>query len=103
LEGDGQKHYTKGGKIGYFPTFKMLPHPVPFDMFRPFGADTRSEEAKAKGRVVEINNGRLAMIGLFGFVSEAMVPGSVPALTGLIKPYAGDVMAPFASNVFTLN
>ena len=71
--------------------------------FRPFGADTRSEEAKAKGRVVEINNGRLAMIGLFGFVSEAMVPGSVPALTGLIKPYAGDVMAPFASNVFTLN
>ena len=23
---------TKGGKIGYFPTFKMLPHPVPFDM-----------------------------------------------------------------------
>jgi len=25
---------TKGGKIGYFPTFKMLPHPVPFDMHR---------------------------------------------------------------------
>jgi len=102
LEGDGQKHYTQGGKIGYFPTFKMLPHPVPFDMFRPFGPDTRSEELKAKGRIIEINNGRLAMLGLFGFVSEATVPGSVPALTGLVKPYAGDVMQPFASNVFTL-
>jgi len=36
------------------------------------------------------------MIGLFGFISEAKVPGSVPALTGIIKPYAGDVMKPFA-------
>jgi hypothetical protein len=103
LAGDGQTHYTKGGKIGYFPTFKMLPHPVPFDMFRPFGPCTRSEEAKAKGRIIEINNGRLAMLGLMGFVSEAKIPGSVPALTGLIKPYAGEVMAPFASNVFALD
>merc|ERR1711865_917773 len=54
----------------------------------------------AKGRIVEINNGRLAMLGLMGFVSEATIPGSVPALQGLIKPYAGEVMAPFASNVF---
>merc|ERR1711892_635358 len=95
LAGDGEKHYTKGGKIGYFPTFKMLPHPVPFDMFRPFGPCTRSEEDKAKGRVIEINNGRLAMLGLMGFVSEASIPGSVPALAGLIKPYSGEVMAPF--------
>merc|ERR1712238_521430 len=103
LAGDGEKHYTKGGKIGYFPTFKMLPHPVPFDMFRPFGPCTRSEEDKAKGRVIEINNGRLAMLGLMGFVSEASIPGSVPALAGLIKPYSGEVMAPFASNVFALD
>jgi len=34
------------------------------------------------------------MIGIMGFVAESKVPGSVPALTGLIKPFAGDVMAP---------
>ena len=71
--------------------------------FRPFGPCTRSEEDKAKGRVIEINNGRLAMLGLMGFVSEASIPGSVPALAGLIKPYSGEVMAPFASNVFALD
>mmetsp|Transcript_14761 Transcript_14761/g.29885 ORF Transcript_14761/g.29885 Transcript_14761/m.29885 type:complete len:247 (+) Transcript_14761:39-779(+) len=102
LEGDGQKHYCSGGKIGYFPTFKMLPHPVPFDLFRPFGPDNSSEERKAKGRIAEINNGRLAMLGLMGFVSEATVPGSVPALTGIVKSYAGEPMAPFATSVFTL-
>jgi len=39
------------------------------------------------------------MIGIFGFISEATVPGSVPGLTGLVKPYDGDVMAPFAGNL----
>ena len=38
-----------------------------------------------------------AVLGLFGFISEARVPGAVPALTGLIKPYAGEVMAPFSA------
>ena len=37
------------------------------------------------------------MLGLFGFIAEAKVPGSVPALTGVIKPYAGEVMAPFTA------
>ena len=49
---------------------------------------------------VEINNGRLAQIGLMGFLSEAAVPGSVPALSGLIPQYTGEVMAPFAENIF---
>ena len=35
------------------------------------------------------------MLGLFGFIPEA-VPGPVPALTGVIKPYSGEVMAPSA-------
>ena len=43
------------------------------------------------------------MIGLFGLISEASVPGSVPLLKGVIPPYAGDVMAPLTENAFTLN
>ena len=27
----------RGGKPGYFPTFDQLPHPVPFNLFDPFG------------------------------------------------------------------
>jgi hypothetical protein len=34
------------------------------------------------------------MIGIMGFMAEAKVPGAVPALDGLVKPFAGDVMAP---------
>jgi len=81
----------------------MLPHPVPFNLYDPWGVMTqKTEEQKARGRLVEINNGRLAMIGLFGFLSEAKVPGSVPLLKGVIPFYAGEPMAPFASNIFTL-
>ena len=32
-----------------------------------------------------------------GFVSEAKVPGAVPALVGLVKPYTGEVMALFSA------
>jgi len=111
-----EKHYTKGGKPGYFPPFepeaglsmKQSFHPqwwpprtkgrALLDLYDPFGySKNRSEEEKARGLCVEINNGRLAMLGIFGFLAEAKVPGAVPALAGLIKPYAGEVMAPFSS------
>lgn len=36
-----------------------------------------------------------AMIGIMSFLCEAKIPGSVPALKGLVKPYSGQVMAPF--------
>ena len=39
---------------------------------------------------------RCQMIGIMGFMAEAKVPGSVPALDGLIKPFAGDIMQPLA-------
>lgn len=104
LAAEGQTHYMKGGKPGYFPTFDMLPHPVPYNLYDPWGwSKSRTEEAKAKGRLVEINNGRLAMLGIFGFLSEAKIPGSVPFLKGVVTPYAGDFMAPLTENAFTLN
>jgi len=99
LSSEGQSHYMRGGKPGYFPSFDQLPHPVPFNLFDPFKLSKgKSEAAKASGLVKEINNGRLAMIGIMGFLAEAKVPGSVPALSGLIKPYSGEVMAPFDAN-----
>ena len=57
----------------------------------------KSDEWKAKKLQAEINNGRLAMIGLMAFLSEGAVPGAVPALKGLV-PATGEVnvMAPFA-------
>jgi len=96
LEKEGAKHYMRGGKPGYFPTFNEIPHPVPLNLYDPLKLNkNKSDEWKAKKLNVEINNGRLAMLGLFGFISEAKIPGSVPALSGMIKPYAGEVMAPF--------
>jgi hypothetical protein len=97
----GESHYMKGGKPGAFPSFGKdkyaMFHPVPFDLYDPFGlSKKRSEEDKAVGLLKEINNGRLAMIGIMGFMAEAKVEGSVPALTGLIKHFDGDVMIPFA-------
>merc|ERR1711998_669468 len=95
LAADGKTHYMRGGTPGYMPTFKANVHPLPLNLWDPFGfTKGLSAEEKAKKLNVEVNNGRLAMIGIFGFVSESCVPGSVPALTGLIKPFAGDVMAP---------
>merc|ERR1719393_578661 len=100
LKADGASHYMRGGKPGYFPTFDNLPHPVPFNLYDPFKlSKNASPEKKAKGLLVEVNNGRLAMIGLMGFLAETKVPGSVPGLTGLgLKPYAGNIMAPFDAN-----
>jgi hypothetical protein len=93
LPGAGQ-HYMRGGKPGYFPAFDVadvadnpvLPHPVPLNLYDPFGFNkNKSEEWKANKMKIEINNGRLAMIGLMAFLSEGAIPGSVPALKGLIS------------------
>lgn len=95
-------HYTKGGKPGYFPSFEPLRadigHPN-LDLFDPFGFTKKmSPERKEKALLAEINNGRLAMLGIMGFVSAASVEGSVPALAGKIAHYDGEVMAPWSAS-----
>jgi len=95
----GMTHYMRGGKPGAYPSIKKnaAPHPIPFDLYDPFGLAKRmSAEKKERRLIAEVNNGRLAMFGIMGFVAEAKIPGSVPALANLgIEPYYGEVMTPF--------
>jgi hypothetical protein len=94
LAANGMTHHMRGGHPGQYPDFTFAPLPL----FDPFGfTDDLSEEEKAKKRIREVQNGRLAMIGLFSLISEARVPGAVPALAGLVKPYDGEVMGPFSA------
>lgn len=86
----------RGGKPGYYPTFDELYHPVPLNLWDPFGfTEGQTEEQKARRLFAEINNGRLAMIGLFSLLLASKSDEAVPILNGLIKKYDGDVMAPF--------
>jgi len=91
----------RGGKPGDFPDFKASVIPGgALNLYDPFGwSKKRSEEDKADGLKKEINNGRLAMIGLMGFMAEGKVEGSVPVLTGIIPHYDGNVMAPFSTSI----
>ena len=47
------------------------------DLYDPFGFSKKmSAESKERRLVMEVNNGRLAMIGIFGFMAADAVPGS---------------------------
>jgi len=63
-------HYMKGGATPevVFPKFDFS------------GVD--ADVLKTK-RSRELNNGRLAMIGIMGFIAANNIPGSVPALAGM--------------------
>ena len=89
-----------GGKIGYFPPFdaKYIPGGA-LNLYKPFGSADMSAETKERRLTAEINNGRAAMLGIFGFISEGAVEGSVPALKGIIPHYDGNFMAPFATSI----
>jgi hypothetical protein len=66
------------------------------NLYDPLGLGRFVPESLKERRLrVELNNGRLAQIGIISFLSEQKIPGSVPLLTGIVKPYAGEVMAPF--------
>merc|ERR1719216_700486 len=65
-------HYIKG-KGGPFKQILL-------DLYDPLGFGFRDMSAadKKKGLFAEINNGRMAMIGLFSVLAESAVPGSNP-------------------------
>jgi len=96
---EGEKHYMKGGKPGYFPNFDatpdQLPHWIGLNLWDPFKFTSKMTPArKEEALLAEVNNGRLAMIGLFGFLTEAQCPGAVPLLKGVVPAYTGEVMNP---------
>ena len=87
------EHYMAGGRPGVYPSLTepndqmracglYPPHGFNVDLL-PFRASlAKQDEAKrARGRQVEINNGRLAMLGIFSLLSESAAPGAVPPLT----------------------
>ena len=55
-----------------------------------------SEEEKARGRLVEVNNGRAAMLGIMAVLSESkgLVVPPLDYIDGFPK-YSGDIMVPF--------
>jgi hypothetical protein len=65
-------HYTKGRQPGKYPSFQLFRDNVHWvlDLYDPFGLFKKmSEEKKEERLITEINNGRLAMIGIFGFLA----------------------------------
>jgi hypothetical protein len=98
---EGLPHYMNGRKPGQYPSMGNFRNRVHFalDLFDPAGlSKNKSPAAKEKGLVSELNNGRLAMIGILGFLAADKVPGSVPALESIARFYEGEPMAPFSAD-----
>jgi len=100
---DDYVRYTKGGLPGYFPPIagKGLGQ-ISLNLYDPFGIlPEQTEDQKARGRVIEVNNGRAAMLGLFALLSESkgLIVPPLDKIADFPK-YDGNVMAPF-SNDFT--
>jgi len=99
--GGAVPHYMRGRQPGKYPTFANFRDQVHFvlDLYDPFGLFGKmKDEQKERRLVMEINNGRLAMLGIFGFLSADKVEGSVPLLKGIAKQYDGNIMVPFSAD-----
>jgi hypothetical protein len=98
--GEGN-HYMKGRQPGKYPPFDNFSdsvHPV-LNLYDPFRISKNMPEKKREKRLLaEINNGRLAMFGIFGLLAADVVPGSVPILAGTARPYDGNIMVPFSAD-----
>jgi len=91
-------HYMRGGQPGKFASFQLFRDEIHWilDLYDPFGLFKKmSPEQKEKRLAMEVNNGRLAMLGIFGFLSADKIEGSVPLLKNIAIPYDGQVMGPF--------
>ena len=64
----------------FFPTdLSFTPQNMVPGLYDPLGfSSKKTPEQLARGRSVEIKNGRLAMIGFAGLWAEASISGSVP-------------------------
>jgi hypothetical protein len=101
LRGTGEPHYMRGGKPGYYPNFDEIPKETlsgwypGLNLWDPLKLYTKqSPEKKARRLVAELNNGRLAMLAIMSFISEAKIPGSIPLLKGVVKEYKGELVFP---------
>ena len=68
-------HYTKGGAMPNYPPFNNAKQLMALEM--------KPEKLVAQ-QTKELNNGRLAMIGVASLFAQHYIPGSVPLLKGII-------------------
>ena len=89
-------HYLMGGKVG---EVNFDPVAKTYSLWDPIGSMKKWDDAtKARGRLVELQNGRAAMFGVAGLVSAWKTDGSVPLLNFFPDYTGGLPTEPFAAN-----
>ena len=81
----GDSHYLTGGHVG----LQFLP-------LAPKADTPEQAQYLLRQKNVEINNGRLAMLGVMSLIAGSTIQGSVPFFDGVpLEQYTGSVWAPF--------